>query len=193
MFSKKVVSLFSLGLFGIVLTGCMPDMTLEEMKTMMDEEMKRPSELDKLDMFVGNWSGDGEATFHMKESRTIKFTGNSSMKWGGDGWYLVDEFDGNMEIFGKHVGLNVWTYDPGSKSYRTTWFGNGGQSGSGVAKYDEEKNIWTMNGKTESSWGTMNGKGTMKFTDKDTMVWEWTEFGPFGSKVMEMKGTSHRK
>ena len=194
MISKKLASMALFGAVGCMLTGCMPDMTLEEMKTWMDENVQRPAELDRLDQFVGNWTGEGEACFSGKDERKLKMTGSSSIRWGGDGWYLIEEFDGRMEIFGKHVGHTIWTYDEGANCYRTSWFGNDGAVGNGTVRYDKKNDQWNMTGKTKTAMGDMHGKGTMRVTDKDTMEWCWAEYDGLGiTKMADMCGTMRRK
>ena len=54
--SRALVPVFA----GLLLPGCMPKMTMEDMKQMMP---KRPVELDLLNPFVGTWESTGEMKF----------------------------------------------------------------------------------------------------------------------------------
>jgi len=55
MFRRNSVLAVLLGVTAFVLTGCMPHMTLDEMKAQMPQ---RPAELDRLNAFVGQWQDD---------------------------------------------------------------------------------------------------------------------------------------
>jgi len=54
-------------------TGCMPKMTIEQMKQQMPQ---RPAELDRLDAFVGKWQGEGEAKFAFLDT-PLRITGTT--------------------------------------------------------------------------------------------------------------------
>ena len=172
------------------LPGCMPKMTIEQMKAMMPE---RPAELDKLNRFVGEWESTGEAEFGGLD-RVLKNTGTSHIVWGNDGWCLVEHAEFEMEEFGTMKAIGVWSYDPKSKKYRTSWFDTLGSIGQGTITCDESANTWTMKAKSRGAMGTTTGRGTIMFIDKDTMEWSFTERAFFGLfKVGEYTGTSRRK
>ena len=176
---------------GLMVTGCMPEMTIEQMKEMRPE---RPPELDRLNMFAGKWTSTGEAEMAgLDEVHT--WTGSSESTWGCDGWCLVEHSTGEMGELGNMAGMGVWTWDAKSKKYRSTWADNWGSTGQGVGKYDEETRTWTIKAKSRGAMGKSIGKGTVTFVDDDTMEWSWTEraglFGMF--KVMEAKGTGERQ
>jgi len=97
--------------------GCMPHMTVDEMKAQMP---KRPAELDRLNAFVGKWKGEGEARFAMLDE-PLKVTGTSEAKWEGDKWYLVGRGVMRMADFPETQGMETWCYDLHAKKYRSTF------------------------------------------------------------------------
>ena len=95
MFQKRHLLVGTLGIFGLLLTGCMPSMSIEEMKAMMP---KRPAELDRLNVFAGTWVGTGEATM-MGVDKVLKSTATSEGHWEGDNWYIVVSSVMDMDEF----------------------------------------------------------------------------------------------
>jgi hypothetical protein len=177
----------------VLFSGCMPKMTLQEMKAMMEEANPRPAELDKLESFIGEWVGSGEAYFPMSDE-TVKFTGTQKNTWGGDKWYMIEEFHGEMDIFGSHIGHSLWTWNAKKKRFMTAWVGNDGSVGHGTVKFDEKCNCWCMTAKSRGPMGDSVGEGCITFTDPDTMTWTWSEYDSLKmTKFMEMKGTSKRQ
>lgn len=174
----------------IVLTGCMPKMTIEQLKEQMPQ---RPVELDKLNAFAGSWEYEGEARMAGLE-QTLKTTGTSESKWEGDGWYLVGRNVMNMAELGDSQAMEIWTYDTHSKKYRSTWVDSMGSIGTGESRFDEKTNTWHMRATSFGPWGKTTGKGKVTFTDENTMEWSWTEYAMGGlMKTMEMTGTGRRK
>lgn len=175
---------------GVLLAGCMPKMTIEEMKAGIPQ---RPAELDRLNAFAGNWQGEGEAKFSFLDE-VIKTSATSEANWEGDGWYMVSRGMFNMGELGDMTGLETWTYDTHSKKFRSTWVDSFGSVGIGSAKYDEKTDTWYMRATSHGPWGKATSKGTVKFIDENTMEWTWTEYAMGGlMKTMEMKGTSRRQ
>jgi len=172
---------------GLALAGCMPKMTIEEMKAQMPQ---RPAELDRLDAFAGKWEYTGEATMAMLDE-PLKTSGTGESHWEGDNWYLVGRSTFAMEPFGEHQGLETWTYDTHSKKYRSTWVDSMGMTGTGEGTYHADTDTWHMKATSYGPWGKSTMKGWLKFTDPDTMEWEWSEHQGL-MKVMEMKGTGKR-
>ena len=171
----------------LVLSGCMPHMTLEQMKAEMP---KRPAELDRLNAFVGKWQMEGEAKFAMLDE-PIKMTGTSESKWEGDKWYVVGRGVMKMADFPETQGLETWTYDVHAKKYRSTYVDSMGMSGMSEARYDEKTGTWHMTATAYGPWGKSHMKGTLRFPDPDTMDMSITECMGL-MKIMEMKGTGKR-
>jgi hypothetical protein len=165
----------------------MPRMTIEEMKAQMP---KRPAELDRLNAFVGKWQSEGEATFAMLDE-PLKITGTSECKWEGDKWYLVGRGVMTMADFPETEGMETWMYDVHAKKYRSTYVDSMGMMGMSETTYNEKTDIWTMTATSYGPWGKSVMKGTLHFTNPDTMEWSMTEHMGF-TKIMEMKGTGTR-
>ena len=190
MITKSTARVLFMSCASLVLTGCMPKMTVEEMKSMMPQ---RPAELDVLDAFAGKWEMEGEARMAMLDE-PIKTSGTSDMKWEGNGWYLVGRASFTMEGLDDMTGLEAWTYDTHSKKYRSTWIDSMGSIGVGTAKYDDETRTWHMRAKSHSPFGKSKMKGTARLIDDDTIEWSMTEYAMGGlMKTMEWSGTSRRR
>lgn len=174
----------------VLMTGCMPKFTVEEMKAMMPE---RPVELDLLNMFEGSW--ESEATMNMAlldEPLTGKATSTAS--WECDDWWMVERGEHEMGELGTMHYLAIWGYDVKAKKYRSWWFDSMGSAGRGTAKYNEETKTWRIKAKSKSSMGKTVGDGTAKYLDDRTVEWTWTEWdGLKLIKFMEGSGTSHKK
>jgi hypothetical protein len=187
MTPRNVIGTTLLGCAGVILAGCMPKLTIEEMKAQMP---KRPAELDRLDAFVGKWQSDGEATFAMLDE-PIKISGTSEAQWDDSRWFVVSRETFDMEHFGESNELETWTYDIHDKEYRSTWVDSMGMVGLGQAEYDEKTDTWHMEAKSYGPWGQSTLKGWVKFTDADTMEWWMAEY-QWLTKTMEMSGTGKR-
>lgn len=172
------------------LSGCMPKMTVEEMKAMMPE---RPAELDALNAFVGTWDFTGEMRMAGVDE-VLTSSGTSELTWEGDKWYLVGHGVYSMPEFGDMKGMETWMYDAKAKKYRTLWVDSMGSLGVGTATRYKKTDTWTLKGTSYGPFGKTTGKGTLKFADPNTMEWTWKDYA-FGGliKVSEMYGTSKRK
>ncbi len=169
------------------LGGCMPKMTVEQMKEQMP---KRPAELEKLNAFVGTWQSEGKAQFAMLEQPLV-VTGRSTAQWAGDSWYLVSNVTFNMEHFGESQGMEIWMYDAHSKKYRSSWVDTMGMIGLGEATCDEKSQTWKMQATSYGPWGKSTMYGTVRFPDADTMEWEWAGYMGF-MKTTQMSGSAKR-
>ncbi len=165
---RLVSSTLLVSLAGVLLTGCMPKMTIEDMKNLKPQ---RPPELDKLNAFVGRWSGTSQMEMAGIDE-VITGSATSEVKWDGDGWFLVDKYQASMGDAGEMNAIGVWTYDPQSKKYRTFWADNTGGTGAGTIRHDEKTGTWKFNAKSRGGpMGRTVGKGPMKFVDDKTMEW----------------------
>ena len=171
-------------------TGCMPSMTMEEMKAMMP---KRPVELDKLNVFVGTWDATGTGTFAGMDDK-LTSTGTSEAHWEGDGWYLVEKGTMQMAGFDDMNMRLVWAYDANAGVYRNNWVDSMGSFGVGTARHDEKTNTWHFKAKSHSPFGTSTSRGEYVFLDSDSYEWTWTEYAMGGLiKTMDMHGTAKRR
>ena len=174
----------------ILLTGCMPKMTIEEMKAMSP---KRPVELNRLNAFVGEWEVEAEMNFAFLD-QPIESTGSNSAHWAGDNWFLISDGIFSMGELGTMHSHETWTYDTHSKKYRSTWTDSMGGTGIGESRYDEASNTWHMKARANTPFGKSTMNGHVKFLDANTMEWSWNEYMMGGlMKVSSMTGTSRRK
>lgn len=187
MSHRTLGATLALACLGLGLTGCMPHMTVAQMKEQMP---KRPAELDRLNDFVGNWKADGEAKFAMLDE-PLKVTGTSQIEWAGDRWYIVGRATMTMEHFGDTQALETWTYDMHDKKFRSTWVDSMGMTGTGESTRADKDGTWHMTATSYGPWGKSTMTGSMRFTDPNTMEWSWVECQGL-MKIMEMKGTSKR-
>ncbi len=171
----------------MVLSGCMPKMTIEEMKAHMP---KRPVELDRLNAMVGTWEHEGVAKFACLD-QALKTSGRSEMKWEGNRWYLVGNSDMKMESFDDTKACEIWTYDIKTRKYRSSWVDNMGMMATGEASYDPITGTWHWKAANHTPWGRSSMKGKMRFLDDNTTEWSFTETMGL-QKVLEMSGKSKR-
>ncbi len=190
MLRRSVVCASLVCFSSVVLTGCMPKMTLDDMKAMTHQ---RPPELDKLNAFAGKWEFEGEATIAGLDE-VLKTHGTNEAKWDGDGWFLVSRGTFNMAELGEMTGVETWTYDSHAKRYRSTWVDTMGSIGTGESWHNDKTNTWKMRFTSHGPHGKTTGKGCVKMIDDNTMEWCWAEYAMGGlMKTMEMKGTSRRR
>lgn len=189
MNSRNVLFLATaLGALALI-CGCQPP----DMSAMQPPD--RPTELDKLNMFVGSWRGETE--MHMPGSdETMHTVGHSQSQWAADGWVLLEKYSAEIGEDHEINGVGVWWWDPQARKYRMWWHDDSGTVSTGTATYDENTHTWKMHGKSKSlykHYSTIH-KGTITMLDEDTMQWEHAEYGPLGlKKYFELSGTSHRK
>ncbi len=174
----------------VPLAGCMPKMTIEEMKAEMPQ---RPAELDRLDIFVGEWESTGEVDFGFLD-QTLEATSTMTCEWANDDWYLVCHEDAEMEELGKMKGTWVWGHGGRAKKYRTWGFASIGETSMGTARFDESTQTWKIKGKSRSEFGNSTYHGTMRIMDNDTVEWDFSERAFLGLfKIVDFKGTMRRK
>ncbi len=189
---KRMYVVAALSLFAllVIAAGCQRP----KMSEMMVQP-ERPAALDKLDVFVGTWTGESTATMPNSDEK-LTGTGVNKVYWTADNWLLVEELEVTMENGEKMKGMGVWTYDPSIKKFRVHWFDNWGMIATATSHYDEDAGLWRMKGKSEmlAKNFTSHGKGTAKMVGPDTMEWHHSEYmGPLMMfKMFEMKGVNHR-
>jgi hypothetical protein len=179
---------FAITLMLAALTGCMPKMTVQEMKNHIPE---RPIETDRLADWIGTWQSEGTAKFASLD-RALNFSGTERVQWGPDKWFITAEGDGTMEELGSLKSLETWTYDMKSNVYRSTWTDNQGHSGYGTATFEPTTRTWHITGTMFGPHGKTCGKGKATFVTNDTIEWTWTEYA-FLSEVATFAGSSQRR
>lgn len=172
----------------VLTAGCMPKMTVAEMKAMMPE---KPSELKQLNDFVGKWSAEGTAQFAFLDE-PLTTSGTSETTWDESGWFVVERGEFTMGDFDPVRMLMTWTWDTKSKKYRSTWTDSMGGVGIGSARYDADNKTWHIKATGYGPFGKSNMKGTAKLVDGDTFEWTWTEHMGL-TKILEMTGTNRRQ
>ena len=172
---------------GAITSGCMPKMTLDQMRASMP---KRPAELDRLTVLAGKWSFEGQAKFAMLDE-PVKMTGTTEYEWQGDRWYLVGRSVMKMADFDECKSLETWSYDTKAKKYRSFWADTMGMSGIAECTYDEKNRTWAWSATSYGPWGQSSISGTMCMKDDNTVEWRMVESQGW-MKVMEMTGTSKR-
>ncbi|MCZ6699733.1 MAG: DUF1579 family protein [Planctomycetota bacterium] len=161
-------------------------------------EMKappRPAELDMLDMFVGNWTTEGEMKMP-GEPEVMISTGTISYEWTLDKKYLVEKWSMKMDEMEMEAS-GYWTWDAKAGKYKIWWFDSFGTWATGSSSYDATTKTWSMNSKGTNpmdgkpSWGG----GSVKFPDANTMEGTWTEWDNVlkWGDAMEMTFKSTRK
>lgn len=96
------------------LAGCQRGGTVLDMK--IPSSAARPSELSRLDVFVGEWSGTGEHR-DLRTGEVTAFSGSSTTRWVSNGRFLLSE--GVRERAGvssSYTSMTAW--DPERAIYR---------------------------------------------------------------------------
>ena len=186
--SKRSISVTLLSIGVSALGGCVPQMTIDQMKAEMPQ---RPAELDRLNAFAGKWVTEGTVRIAGLEEVLVT-KGKNEAKWEGDGWYLVNRDTFNRGELGQMRAIETWTYDTYSKKYRSTSVDSMGSTGIGEGRYDEKSKMWYFKATIYGPSGQSTMKGTAEFPDETTMKWTWTEHMGL-TKTMEMEGSSKRK
>jgi len=149
------------------------------------------AKLDRLEMFVGRWSIEGEAKMAGIDE-PIHFTGTSDVTWEGDRSYVVAR--GVTDMGGTtHHGLAAITYDPVHRVYRDALVNSAGGVSLATARYDESERTWHMKATSEGPEGSMSWTGTVTYLEADSKREHWvgSKFGGLIKKV-EITKTERR-
>ncbi len=205
--NRRIVAIVCCAMYLGVGVGCaqMRSMFGGGNKIDPQQEMKKPSqptELRKLEPFVGTWEGTAEMVYpttqQMKaampagEEMPTSFKGGGKTEWAMDGMAL--RTDGWYEM-GDDQKINMveyWTWDPSAGKYRVWSVSDWGECGNGWVTADQYGRTFTFNGSATDAHGHKKKyNGTMRVIDNNTMEYHFVEKGPMGK--MEFKGTSKRK
>ena len=169
------------------LNGCGPSGHDAEMAMKQPE---RPAELDRLEPWIGRWTGTGE--MKMIGGKVVRTTGNQEYTWDLDRRVMLAKETWNMEGLGPMRGVGIYGYDPVSKKIRSSSYDDWGNVSTALFRYDEKNNMWHMKYNGRGAYGSSSGKGTITMPDRDTINYTFEEY--FGLiKVMEATGTSKRQ
>ncbi|HUU99207.1 MAG TPA: hypothetical protein VM487_26030 [Phycisphaerae bacterium] len=190
MSRSRIIGAGLAAVLAAMLIGC------QQQQVDMAEMMKpRPAELDQLEMLVGTWEGTAE-TKVAGSDEVMTGEGVETYSWDADKWLLVNHFEYKTGDEGEMRGLAIWTWNAKAEKYRIWSFDNGGYCESRSATYDQETKTWHFKGKSRNtvSGEKFVGKGSSQMVDSDTQEWNYTVWDGWKlRKLMEFKGTSHRK
>ncbi|MEE9295507.1 MAG: DUF1579 family protein [Phycisphaerae bacterium] len=175
------------------LSGCQP--TEFDMAEMAAKQKAIPAEMKQLEVFLGKWTSTTE-TKMFGSDEVMKGSGTSEVKWELGGRYLVGHMTADMGEWGSMEGVDVWTWDPSIKKYRTWWFDDWGMTGSSTATYDPKTRTFRIKGRGRNTLdgSTTVNKGMVTIVDDNTMEWSWAEYDALGLvKHFEMTGTEKRQ
>ena len=88
----------------------------------------RPSELDLLDSWVGQWEDTGEARIP-GSGKVEVMKGTTSASWKCDKQFLVEEMNYQVGSGKPESAMAVRTWDPHAKLFRSWYFDNHGMVG----------------------------------------------------------------
>ena len=154
----------------------------------------RPAQLDRLEMWLGNWEDVGE----MKacNGKIMKSRVTHDVKWDLNKTLVIERFSGEVEGFPPINGVGVYSYDYRSKRFKYRSYGEHGDTMSGSLDYNEKTGMWTLEAKGYNPMMKMatTGRGTFCFPDANTINWTWKEWdGLHLFKLFEGTGTVKRK
>lgn len=167
--------------------GC-SRMRSRQMNPMEMEKPARPSELNKLDAWVGTWTGTAEVTEPLIEGEEAPvFEGGETWAWTlnkmylrGEGWHEMP--DGDRMNYVSYV-----TWDDSEGKYRSWMFDDWGTYGNGWISADATGDNFTMTYVGYAANGDRSkGRGSIKMIGNDKMTWEWEE------DMMKLTGTSSK-
>lgn len=169
--------------------GCMPKMTVEQIAQYAPN---RPPELDRLNMFVGDWQTTGTIELAMLDE-PIATSGRNHAEWILDGCVVEDQSDLDMGPFGRVKGKTLWAWDPALGKYRMWWFDTLGETSEVVATFNKRTDTWHMKAKGQKHGWRTSGRGTIRRIDDNTLEWTWNEASASGLvRFAKMRGTSRR-
>ncbi len=174
----------------VIMSGCAgPRSVASAEKTSV-----RPSELDLLDGWVGQWEDSGEV--HMPGSdKAESLKGTSSASWKCDKRFLVEEMNYQIGSGAPESAVAVRTWDPHANLFRSWYFDNHGMVGHSKMTYDAAGRTWHMTLKNNDPETCAPVKGEMRLhvIDDRNTEWTFTERDARTSKQrVEIKGTSRR-
>jgi len=192
MYRCIVISMMSL----TTLAGCMqPQMPMGDFK-----QPDPAPEMAKLAKFLGTWEGtahfNDETADMMKsmapegEEMPNDFAGGGTYTWTLDGHFLKGTGWHEMGPDQKAQYVELWTWDAKEGKYKTWFYSDWGEYGTGTATWCEDNCLCVKSTGSDPSGATMKGEGCMRFTDDKTLDWNWSE--KRGPAKMGFYGTSKK-
>lgn len=185
----KIIRLSMLVFTLLSTTGCLPKLSSTDLARLRPE---RPVELDRLNMFLGEWETTGEIKLAVSDE-IIHTKGRNKAHWSMDGRMLLDHAELDMGPMGPMTGMSIWTYDEGSGKFRMWWFDSFGETSEAVAKWNERRRSWMLKATGRKYGYTTSGHGSVRVIDDNTVEWTWVEQDGMGVITFaNMKGISRR-
>jgi Protein of unknown function (DUF1579) len=168
---------------GMILAACV----LSSMAAAQMEAPKPAPELKKLDVFVGNWSLDG----NMKPGPMGPggpMTESEKCEWMEGGFYVVCHSDYKSSM-GNGMGLSVIGYSADDKAYTYREFNSLGEFVDSRGTLDGDTWTWTSDEKMGGV--TMKGRFTMKMTSATSynFMFEMSQDGAKWTSAMDGKAS----
>lgn len=164
-----------------------------------------PDQMKQLDQFVGSWTGTCEFVKPTAEemrkmvvaedAKNVpdQMSGEMTAKMEMNGRYLRTEGWHDFGGGSKSHMVEYYTYDPAIKKFRTWYFGDTGEFGSGTMTPSKDGKTFTFAGSGFSAEGQkVSFKGSMTFVGNDLITWEWSESMGL-MEIFKIKGNSKRK
>lgn len=143
MMARAAWRTIGLAMILLLMVGCQPVGTKTSMMTV------RPAELDRLDMWTGQWQATTETQLAgSQEIQKANFT--ESYRWACDRRVLINEWEGSDED-GQIKGIGIWTWDADDKHYCIWQVNNRGAITEATATYDENNKTWRLKGETRNT------------------------------------------
>lgn len=167
---------------------------------------KKPApaaEMKSMERMIGNWTWTGEMVSPSKEEMMkymppgskepqTTFKGSGKAEWALGGTALKSEGSFDMGEGQKMTYVEYWMWDGKAKKYRGLSMNDWGEIGlSWISPCKDCDGFCATTDAVDAQGTKKRYEGCMKFVDKDTQEWSFTEIGPMGK--MSMKGTSKRQ
>jgi hypothetical protein len=140
----------------------------------------KPPELKVLDRFIGKWKFEMVLKPAEWTPKEIKRTGTSVNEWVLDGWFQQHKVktDGGTE------SIEMLTYDPRMKTYRTWFFGSDSFANEVTGAWDEKAKIFASKGNMGNGVTTVE---TMRFIDDDNREGQLIAKDAAGKTVLDIR------
>lgn len=146
-------------------------------------------ELKKLEMFAGDWAGEGTMTMGPPGTPPSKWTTNSHAEWLEGNFFLIEHSDMDLGPMGKGKELSAMGYDPDRKVYTYKAFNSMGEAENSTGTVDGD--TWTWRSDEHFGGTAMKGRFTMKVLSPTsyTLKFELSQDGTNWMTAMEGKAT----
>ena len=116
---------------------------------------RRPTELERLDVFIGRWLTEGE-TVDGREGPAMQIVASDVYEWAPAGRFVMHPAYGRIGDVGVG-GLEIIGNDPATGQYRTYFFDSQGNISTETLSYSD--GTWTWQGEHARCTGVFSGDG----------------------------------